>query len=290
MKQLISLMAIIPTFLELCLSQVASTPEGVNLPLIQAASVSTIKNNPTVEAISRPVTVRLLGENIAGSGVIISRKGTEYFVLTCAHVLDSNQENKLAVLTVDGKEYSAHKDTRFNFKDLDLAIVKFSTNNEYKVAVVNANFNLSLGEQVYVAGFPNYERKEVNLVTTVDLGIKPYNLTKGKVIHLLNLSLERGYKIGMSNEIEIGMSGGPVLNKNGELVGIIGRAKYAFGGFDAYRFSDGSQPSQELLDELLSASWAIPIAKLNQRDDFAEIVKTNINNFEVGKMGRLDRE
>ena len=281
MKQLISLMAIIPTFLEFCLYQVASKPEEVNLPQIQAVSVSTIKYNPTVEAIAKPLTVRLLGENIAGSGVIISRKGTEYFILTCAHVLDSNQENKLAVLTVDGKKYYAQRDTTFNFRELDLAIVKFSTNNEYQVAAVNVNWNLSLGEQVYVAGFPNYEKKAVNLVPTVDLGIKPYNLTQGKVIHLLNLSLERGYKIGMSNEIEIGMSGGPVLNQNGELVGIIGRAKYAFGGFDAYRFSDGSQPSEELLDELVGVSWAIPITKLNQQNNFSEIVKTNINNFEV---------
>ena len=181
----------------------------------------------------------------------------------------------MTVLTVDGKEYSAQKDTKFNFRELDLAIVKFSTNNEYQVAVVNVNLNLNLGEQVYVAGFPNYQKKAVNLVPTIDLGIKPYNLTKGKVIHLLNLSLERGYKIGMSNEIEIGMSGGPVLNQNGELVGIIGRAKYAFGGFDAYRFSDGSQPSEELLDEFVSASWAIPITKLNQQDDFSEIVKSH---------------
>ncbi|WP_202224630.1 serine protease [Okeania sp. KiyG1] len=266
-------MAIFPIFGGLCLSKVASTPSEMNLPQIQAVSISTIKNNPTVEAIAKPLTVRLLGENIAGSGAIISRKGTEYFVLTCAHVLDSNQENKLTVLTVDGKEYSAQKDTRFNFRELDLAIVKFSTNNEYQVAVINVNLNLSLGERVYVAGFPNYEKKAVNLVPTIDLGIKPYNLTKGKVIHLLNLSLERGYKIGMSNEIEIGMSGGPVLNQNGELVGIIGRAKYAFGGFDAYRFSDGSQPSEELLDELVGASWAIPINKLNQQDNFLEIVK-----------------
>lgn len=254
-------MAIIPTFWEACILPVASTPEGISIP--QSQDFSVFKSNPAVEEIAQPITVRLVGENIAGSGVIISQAGNDYFVLTCAHVIDSNQEAKFIVLTSDGKEYAAQGDTRFNFRNIDLAVVKFSTDNQYPVAVIRTNFNLSLGEQVYVTGFPNYQQKAVNLVPTVDLGIKAYNFTKGKVIHVLNLALEKGYKIGMSNEIEVGMSGGPVLNQDGELVGIIGRTKYAFGGLDAYRFSDGSQPSEELVEELVAASWAIPIAKLN---------------------------
>ncbi|WP_426547675.1 S1 family peptidase [Dapis sp. BLCC M126] len=254
-------MAIIPTFLEVCILPVASTPEGINIRQIQ--EISAFKSNHVVEKIAQPITVRLLGDNIAGSGVIISQVGSDYFVLTCAHVIDSNREAKFVVLTSDGKEYIAQKDSRFNFIDIDLAVVKFSTNNQYPVAIANDNFNFSLGEEVYVTGFPNYEQKSVNFVPTVDLGIKPYNFTKGKVIHVLNLPLEKGYKIGMSNEIEVGMSGGPVLNQDGELVGIIGRTKYAFGGLDAYRFSDGTQPSEELVEELVVASWAIPIAKLN---------------------------
>ncbi|MGD1699036.1 S1 family peptidase [Dapis sp. BLCC M229] len=262
MKKLISLMAIIPTFLEICILPVASTPaEGINIPQMQ--EISTFKSNPVVEEIAQPITVRLVGENIAGSGVIISQVGTEYFVLTCAHVIDSNQGAKFVVLTSDGKEHTTQRDSRFNFRDIDLAVVKFSTNNQYPVAVVSENLIFSLGEEVYVTGFPNYQQKPVNLVPTIDLGIQSYNFTKGKIIHVLNLPLEKGYKIGMSNEIEVGMSGGPVLNQDGELVGIIGRTKYAFGGLDAYRFFDGSQPSEELVEELLVASWAIPIAKLN---------------------------
>lgn len=250
----------IPMYWEIGCLQVASIPKSINIA--QNQIISTLKSNSAVEAIARPMTVRLLGENIAGSGVIISREGNNYSVLTCAHVINSYQDAKLMVLTVDGLEYKAEMDTRFNFRNIDLAVVKFKSNNEYPVARVNAQFNLSVGEQVYVAGFPNYDREAANLAPTVDLGIQPYNFTQGKVSHLLNLPLEKGYKIGISNEIEIGMSGGPVLNQNGELVGIIGRTKYAFGGFDAYRFDDGTIPSAELLEEFVSASWAIPIANL----------------------------
>jgi len=255
-------MAVIPTFLEVCILPVASTASD-RMSIIKMQEISTFKSNPAVEAIAQRITVRLLGENIAGSGVIISQVESDYFVLTCAHVIDSNQEAKFVVLTSDGKEYTAQRDSRFNFRDIDLAVVKFSTNNHYPVAVVRDGFNLSLGQEVYVTGFPNYEQKSVNFVSTIDLGIQEYNFTKGKVIHVLNLPLEKGYKIGMSNEVEVGMSGGPVLNQDGELVGIIGRTKYAFGGLDAYQFSDGSQPSEELVEELVVASWAIPITKLN---------------------------
>ncbi|MGK7922906.1 MAG: serine protease [Trichodesmium sp.] len=257
-------MAIIATFLEVCILPIAATPGKISMSQIQG--ISTFKSNSAVEKIAQPITVRLVGENIAGSGVIISQVGNDYFVLTCAHVIDSNQESKFVVLTSDGKEYTANKDTRFNFRDVDLAIVKFSTDNHYPIAIMDSDFNLSLGEEVYVTGFPNYQQQAVSLVSTVDLGIKPYNFTKGKVIHVLNLPLEKGYKIGMSNEIEVGMSGGPVLNTNGELVGIIGRTKYAFGGLDAYGFADGSQPSEELVEEFSIASWAIPITKLNISD------------------------
>ncbi|MDJ0553011.1 MAG: serine protease [Microcoleaceae cyanobacterium MO_207.B10] len=281
MKNLITLMAMSPIFWGLYCCQVASTTNQINNSQIQ--TITSFKSNSAVEAIARPLTVRLLGENIAGSGVIISREGNDYFVVTCAHVIDSNQDAELTVLTADGEEYIAKTDTRFNFTDIDLAVVKFHSNNEYPIAVVNSNLNLSLGEQVYVAGFPNYDRETTNRGSTMDLGIQPYNLTQGKVSHVLNLPLERGYKIGMSNEIEIGMSGGPVLNKKGELVGIIGRAKYAFGGFDAYRFSDGSTPSEELLEELISASWAIPIYKLDRQDKHFNIINKS-ENRNLGKI------
>ncbi|MGB3511900.1 MAG: serine protease [Microcoleaceae cyanobacterium] len=269
MKILINLIAITPIIWGICCYEVASTTEQTNISRTQ--TFSTFKSNSAVENIARPLTVRLLGENIAGSGVIISREGNNYFVLTCAHVIDSDPDTKFRVLTADGAEYIAQIDTESNFKDIDLALVKFNSNNEYPVAIVSSSFNFSLGEQVYVSGFPNYDQEAVNLSPTVDLGIKPYHFTQGKVSHLLNFPLEKGYKIGMSNEIEIGMSGGPVLNQKGELVGIIGRAKYALGGFDAYRFSDGSVPSEELLEELVSVSWAIPVAKLYKQDKYFQI-------------------
>jgi hypothetical protein len=69
-----------------------------------------------------------------------------------------------------------------------------------------------------------------------------------------------GYQIGFSADIEQGMSGGALLNREGKLVGIIGKSSYHEVGFpNAYKFDNNFAPSlfpQELME---NSSWAIPI-------------------------------
>lgn len=228
------------------------------------------ENQPpeTVAAIARPLTVRLLGDYVAGSGAIVAHQGSTYRVLTCDHVvaLDPSKGDPskgFKVLTSDGAEYSASKSDRFNFGDLDLAIVEFTSDRQYAVATLESDRNLSLMQPVYVAGFPNYQKKLDRLESTLNLGINAYSIGNGLISLLLNQPLEQGYQIGLNNEIYIGMSGGPVFNQQGELIGIVGRTKYAFGGVDAYRFADGSEPSPKLLEQMQSASWAIPIDRVS---------------------------
>lgn len=43
---------------------------------------------------------------------------------------------------------------------------------------------------------------------------------------VLKKSLQEGYQLGYTNEIEQGMSGGPVLDQSGRLIAINGRLKY----------------------------------------------------------------
>ncbi|HAJ64669.1 MAG TPA: serine protease, partial [Cyanobacteria bacterium UBA8543] len=64
-------------------------------------------------------------------------------------------------------------------------------------------------------------------------------LTTGQVSLLLNRALVGGYQVGYTNEIQKGMSGGPILNRQGKLVGINGMHKYPLWG-DPYIYKDGS--------------------------------------------------
>ena len=56
------------------------------------------------------------------------------------------------------------------------------------------------------------------------------------------------------------MSGGPIFNAEGLLVGINGRGKYRDPGFGVYAFEDGSEPTPELLEKMVKSSWGIPIS------------------------------
>lgn len=77
-------------------------------------------------------------------------------------------------------------------------------------------------------------------------------------------SLESGYQLGYTNDIAEGMSGGPVLDISGKLVGINGKSKYPLGGIDVFKLADGSVPSQAVFRQMEALSWAIPIDTFQQ--------------------------
>ena len=71
------------------------------------------------------------------------------------------------------------------------------------------------GKAAYVAGFPK---------TSAALNRSIYNFTDGRITANASRPLDDGYALVYSNNTLPGMSGGPVLNENGEVVGIHGRA------------------------------------------------------------------
>ncbi|MEZ2229784.1 MAG: hypothetical protein ACBR12_15185 [Microcoleus sp.] len=77
---------------------------------------------------------------------------------------------------------------------------------------------------------------------------------------MLPKSLTQGYSLGYTNEVKIGMSGSPIFNAKGLLVGINGRGKYRDPNFGVYAFEDGSEPTPELLEKMVKSSWGIPIS------------------------------
>lgn len=219
----------------------------------------------SISSNARQVTVRLVGKYLSGSGVIInSQKDNNnniYYVLTCAHVLDRNQQNKgFQVITFDGNSYEAETEIKLN--GLDLAVVKFTTKSSYDVAIINKKNFLDNNHTVYAAGFPNLKYDEGDWKNTFKQGIKHYQFNNGQIEIRLSRAMEGGYQLGLTNEIEQGMSGGPLFNHKSELIGIVGRSKYGVGGIDAYKFIDGSYPSREMLAEMESLSWAIPLQEI----------------------------
>ncbi|OKH32289.1 peptidase S1 [[Phormidium ambiguum] IAM M-71] len=218
-------------------------------------------NNVSVAEVAKQVTVRIFSNSSAGSGVIISRQGQVYTVLTCDHVLNEKDSNSYTILTSDGRTYPAKKLAYSQFGDKDLAIIQFVSPQIYQVAEMGNSDNLGMGEVVYAAGFPNwYLINPKAIESTRDWGMRAFRLTRGNVEMISDRSLPRGYQLGYTNEIENGMSGGPVLDKNGRLIGINGRLKFPPQGIAVYRFADGTMPSAAAFQRMESLSWAIPIS------------------------------
>jgi S1-C subfamily serine protease len=194
---------------------------------------------------SRSITVKILSGDTWGSGILIRRQGDQYLVLTNEHVLPVDKPYK--VQTPDGLSYGATLYQKTEFKGNDLALLSFSSASRYTIANLGKSSALRVGNQVFAAGFP--------LQTKASGG---FQFTSGQISLLPTKPFEGGYQIGYSNKVVKGMSGGPLLNSQGIVVGVNGMHAFPLWG-DPYVYQDGSSPPVALRKTLINSSWAIPI-------------------------------
>jgi hypothetical protein len=90
----------------------------------------------TAAEIANQVTVRILTKFGSGSGVVIKHEGQTYTVLTNNHVVVDSPEDGYEILTTDGNIYLAEQVNCVNGKNLDLALVKFTSPEDYQVVAL----------------------------------------------------------------------------------------------------------------------------------------------------------
>ncbi|MEG4067424.1 serine protease [Microcoleus sp. Pol11C2] len=128
----------------------------------------------------------------------------------------------------------------------DLAIVEFRSASEYNIAPFSIEPG-AVSDSVLAVGFPAAAEVGALAVTRASFRCCYPNLCL-KVI------------LRYTNEVKIGMSGGPIFNAKGFLVKINGRGKYREPNFGVYAFEDGSEPTAELLEKMVKSRWGIPIS------------------------------
>lgn len=143
-----------------------------------------------------------------GSGIIVSENG---YILTNEHV-SGKKYNKCYVTLENGTTYTA--DVVWSDSDLDLAILKISMKG-LAYAKLGDSEQLQIGQNVYAIGNP--------------IGYEFQRTVTGGIISALNrtIKIEENEKVNyMSNLIQTdatinpGNSGGPLINVNGEVIGI----------------------------------------------------------------------
>ncbi|MEM7594701.1 MAG: GUN4 domain-containing protein, partial [Cyanobacteria bacterium P01_A01_bin.83] len=168
---------------------------------------------------AKQIIVRIDGASV-GSGSIIEYADNIYTVLTNWHVV-KNQGNYV-VQTIDGRKHQVIPASVKRLPGLDLAVVQFSSSQNYQTAELGDSNNLSEGQTVYFAGYPGELRREDN---------RYYRFFTANLVGILPKSTENGYSLVYNGEAFPGMSGGPVFNKDGLMIGIHGEANiHAFSG------------------------------------------------------------
>ena len=160
--------------------------------------------------IAKEVTVIIDGKEL-GSGVVVGRQGYEYFVLTNWHVLKNT--DTYTVKTTDGVKHQIQPNSIKRIGKLDLAVFSFSSPKLYKVAEIGNSDTISEGSPLYITGAPaNIKGIETRSLLVVSGQLVGYDSPK-----------QNGYTLIYNNITMPGMSGGSVLDKNGNLVGIHGQ-------------------------------------------------------------------
>jgi serine protease Do len=138
-----------------------------------------------------------------GSGVIIDPRG---YVITNQHVVD--KASRIKVILSDGRTFKA----RLIGADIksDLTIIKIDTDNSLPHIKMGGSDDLMIGETVLAIGNP--------------FGLR-HTVTQG-IISALNRTIRSGKNVVYNDFIQVdasinpGNSGGPLLNINGDLIGI----------------------------------------------------------------------
>jgi S1-C subfamily serine protease len=223
-------------------AQGTNPSEPTSLRLTQTTTSSDREIVTKIDKIAQQITVRIDSQNSGnGSGTIVAKQGQTYYVLTANHVVDRSRTQKgcqfdipqgqeqYRLTTPDGENYAIQPSAIVCQDGVDLAVVQFTSPKEYTVATV-AKYNIAIGKTtdeekwVFVSGFPASESQR--------------RLTAGKVLtkeqgaisakDAFSLAENSGYELVYSNLSLPGMSGAPVLDSRGRLVGINAAAENEF--------------------------------------------------------------
>lgn len=179
--------------------------------------------NAIAVQVNRPPGIPV-GQAADGSGFIIKREGNTYTVLTNDHVLNPSSGPKPAIIrTSDGERHQitgAKSLGTYADGSNDLGLLTFSSSKQYPVATLGSSTQAKLGSTIYVFGYP------VNNALGRIAEARTSAFPKGIVWRSVNASTTHkgGYTMFYTAQTEGGMSGGPVFDIDGRVIGVHGKS------------------------------------------------------------------
>lgn len=176
-----------------------------------------IKTFPSVEMYNQALAMQKQRKNASsGTGFFLSNNG---YIITNYHVIEDAENNNIKVTGISGDYNNSYTvKVAVSDKQNDITILKIEDNSFIPIKSIPYTFKFdtsSIGEDCFVLGYP--------LISSMGKDIK---LTSGII------SSKTGYdgnvsQYQISAPIQPGNSGGPLFDKNGNIIGII-QAKHSF--------------------------------------------------------------
>ena len=218
----------------------------------------TVTPSTNVDDVAQEATVKVLSldkdaaaVSTEGSGTLIRCTDGSCQVLTNAHVINGN--STLRIVTHDGQQYEGTVAETYgsNSSPDDVGLIEFKSEVAYTGIPLSSSDPVK-EEEVTAAGYL--------------FGSDKISMLDGNLTAILSEPLEKGYRLGYSIDIKQGMSGGPLINREGKLIGINGKRSHPVSifGDTRYLFKDGREVSELPLQELNEYSWAIPTETLQR--------------------------
>lgn len=201
----------------------------------------------------------------SGSGVIISENG---HIITNNHVIEHS--NKIEVVLNDKRKFEAK--LIGTDPTTDIALLKIDAEDLPYLLFGNSD-NLTVGEWVLAVGNP------FNLTSTVTAGIVS---AKGRNIRALPARMAIESFIQTDAVVNPGNSGGALVNKNGNLVGINTAIASHTGFFAGYSFAVPVSIARKVVEDLIEfGEVQRAMLGVSIRDVDAEIAKElNLDKIE----------
>ncbi len=209
---------------------------------------------------------------VSGSGFIISPDG---YILTNFHVIEDAARGgyEISILTHDGSEYIA---SIVGFEaDNDVAVLKIEAEDLTAVSMGNSD-NMFVGDSVYAVGNPLGELEYTmtgGMVSALDRDISTYDSASGGYTTINMFQFDAA--------VNSGNSGGPVYNKNGQVIGIV-TAKYSTTGVEGLGFAVPINDAVKIAEDIITKGYVSGKAYLGIHADTLPASVSQYYNLPAG--------
>lgn len=147
-----------------------------------------------------------------GSGFVYKTSGKKAYILTNEHVIEGNN-----IIVINEKDEETTGKVLGKDEYLDLAVIEIDKKYALKVATLGESEKTSIGDTIFVIGSPVSKRYHGSISTGILSG-------KDRIVQTLveeeNTSEWLMRVLQFDASVNPGNSGGPLLNMNGEVIGI----------------------------------------------------------------------